>query len=276
MSNNVVVQEPIVQQVAPVQQDLGVRYTGVTAGFSSWQGFELLQRMAKMFNESSLVPPQFKGKENFGNCVIAMNMAQRMNADPLMVMQNLYVVYGNPAWSSKFLIATFNQCGRFSSIHYKETGKPNTDSWGCIAWAQELATGEVVEGPEVTIATAKAEGWYSKNGSKWQSMPQQMLRYRAASWFIRTTAPELSMGLQTREEAEDIGEINVTPPREEIAQNANSQVFEPEKPAPAIQPAKKISKEEIEAATTPVKAEVPKTKAKKTVAAPAAQEGPDF
>lgn len=179
--------------------------TMVTPGFSTLAGFEALQRMAHLFNQSTLVPTQFQGDQNFGNCVIALNMAQRLNADPLMVMQNLYVVYGNPAWSSKFLIAMFNQCGRFSSIHYEEVGKKGSDGWGCRAWATELGTGERIEGPVVTIDIAKREGWYSKSGSKWQSMPQQMLRYRAASWFIRTTAPELSMGLPTRDEAIDVG-----------------------------------------------------------------------
>ncbi len=175
----------------------------VTAGFTTQEGFELLQRMSNMFAKSNLVPKIFRG--NIGDCAIAVNMAQRMHADPLMVMQNLYVVYGNPAWSSKFLIAMFNQCGRYTSIHYKMTGEPGTDSWGCRAWACELATGEQLIGPEITIGIAKKEGWYTKDGSKWQTMPEQMLRYRAASWFIRTTAPELSMGLQTVEEAVDIG-----------------------------------------------------------------------
>lgn len=89
----------------------------VTAGFQSAEGFALLQRMANMFCGSTLVPQQFQGKDNFGNCVIALNMAQRLSADTLMVMQNLYVVYGTPSWSSKFMIAMFNQCGRYESIH---------------------------------------------------------------------------------------------------------------------------------------------------------------
>ena len=92
-------------------------------GFQSADGFALLQRQASMFSKSTLVPQQFQGEQNLGNAIIALEMAQRMNASPLMVMQNLYIVYGNPGWSSKFLIATFNQCGRFEAIKYKETGK---------------------------------------------------------------------------------------------------------------------------------------------------------
>ena len=206
---------------------------GVTAGFQSAEGFALLQRMATMFSGSTLVPTQFQGQKNFGNCVIALNMAQRLGADPLMVMQNLYVVNGTPSWSSKFMVAMFNQCGRYESIHYEETGKKGTDTQGVIAWAKEKATGEIIKGPEVTIKIAKDEGWYGKSGSKWKTMPDQMLRYRAAAWFIRTTAPELSMGLQTIDEVTDT--INVTPQTvmkeplaEEIRRNANSEELIPQ------------------------------------------------
>ena len=210
---------------------------GVTAGFRSADGFALLQRMANMFVGSTLVPEQFRGQNNFGNCVIALNMAQRLNADPLMVMQNLYVVYGTPSWSSKFMIAMFNQCGRYESIHYEETGEKGTDTQGVIAWAKEKSTGEILKGPEVTIKTAKDEGWYGKNGSKWKTMPDQMLRYRAAAWFIRTTAPELSMGLQTVDEVKDT--IDITPQTimkeplaEEIRRNANTEVLTAQLEAP--------------------------------------------
>lgn len=194
-----------------------VKQGSVVAGFDNLASFNLLMRMADFFSKSSLVPESFRGERNVGNCAIALNMAQRLGADPLMTMQNLYVVYGTPAWSSKFMIAMFNQCGRFTSIKYKETGKKGTDSQGVIAYAAEKETGEIIEGPEVTIAVAKAEGWYGKNGSKWKTMPDQMLRYRAAAWFIRTTAPELSMGLQTADELEDIREEkNITPKKEPV------------------------------------------------------------
>lgn len=222
----------------------------VTPGFSSVDGFNLIQRMAKMFNTSSLVPEHFRGEGHFGDCVIALNMAQRLNADPLMVMQNLYVVYGNPGWSSKFLIALFNQCGRYTSIKYKAKGKPGTDTQGIIAYATEKSTGELIEGPEVTIDIAKKEGWYGKKGSKWVTMPDQMLRYRAAAWLIRTTAPELSMGLQTEDEIIDVAPDPIEKAKREVKTNANKEAFPPE--PKAIPTAKK------ETTSTPVKQEVPK------------------
>ena len=176
----------------------------VRAGFDSQAGFELMQRGAKALAASTLVPETYHG--NLPNCIIALNMASRMGADPMMVMQNLYVVHGRPGWSSQFLIASFNQCGRFTAIRYEFTGTEGKDDWSCRAYATEKSSGEVIKGPLISIALAKAEGWYQKNGSKWKTLPQLMLMYRAAAWLVRTHAPEISMGLQTAEEAYDVYE----------------------------------------------------------------------
>ena len=165
--------------------------------------FELAQRKAKVYSESSLVPKEYQ--KNVGNVLIAQNMATRMGADVLMVMQNLYLVHGRPGWSAQFLIGTFNSCGRFSAIRYRFSGKPDTEDWGCTAYCVELATNEELVGTKITIGIAKKEGWFSKSGSKWQTIPEQMLRYRAATFLIRTIAPEIGLGLHTVDELEDIG-----------------------------------------------------------------------
>ena len=174
----------------------------VHAGYTSLQGFELMQRAAKALSASTLVPAQYQG--NVPNAMIALEMAQRIGASPLMVAQNLYIVHGRPGWSAKFLIATFNQCGRFTSLRFEWQGTRGQDDWGCRAWATEKATGEKIEGPLITIALAKAEGWDSKNGSKWKTIPELMLTYRAAAWMINTHAPEISMGLNSAEEITDV------------------------------------------------------------------------
>jgi hypothetical protein len=186
------------------------RLPAVRAGFSDLQGFELAQRAAKALAASTLVPKEFQG--NLPNCIVALEMAQRIGASPLMVMQNLYIVYGRPGWSAKFLIASFNQCGRFSSVRYEWFGEEGKNSWGCKAWAVEKASGEKIEGPLITIDLAKREGWYDRSGTKWKTIPELMLMYRAAAWMINTHAPEISMGLNTAEELGDV--YDVTPERE--------------------------------------------------------------
>lgn len=187
----------------------------VEVGFSTVEGFQTLQRMANMFTQSSIVPDTFRGSQNLGNACIALEMALRMQANPLMVMQNLYVVHGRPAWSAQFLIATMNKSGKFSALRYVFSGAQGSDDWGCRAVATELSSGQHLEGPLITIGLAKKEGWYSKNGSKWQSMPELMLRYRAASWFVRSYAPEIAMGLPEQGELEDTV-IDVTPAEEPV------------------------------------------------------------
>lgn len=190
--------------VATTEQSL-IPAATTALGFGSSQGFEQLQRAAKLLASSTLVPKEYQG--NLPNCVIALNMANRIGADPLLVMQNLYLVHGRPGWSATFLIATFNQCGRFSAMRFEFTGEQGKADWGCRAWATEKSTGERIEGSWITMAMAKAEGWIDKSGSKWKTMPQQMLQYRAASFLVRAFAPELSMGLQTQDELQDIGEL---------------------------------------------------------------------
>jgi len=166
------------------------------------QDFELTQRKATALSKSTLIPKEFQG--NLSNCIIAMEIASRLQMPPLMVMQNLYVVHGKPSWSSQFLIAAFNQCGRFASITYGYVGEASTDTYGCFAKSVDLRTGEILQGPTVTIAIAKKEGWHGKSGSKWQTMPELMLRYRAATFLVRTTAPELTLGFPMQDEIEDI------------------------------------------------------------------------
>ncbi|MFV5212731.1 hypothetical protein ACLIIZ_03250 [Azonexus caeni] len=185
------------QQLAPREAQM----PAVSAGFFDLQAFELIQRVSKAFASSDLVPKQYQG--NLANCMIAMDMAQRIGANPLMVMQNLYIVHGTPGWSSKFLVATINACGRYSSLRYEWKGEPGQMDYGCRAWAVERETGERLDGIWVDWKMVKAEGWDAKNGSKWKTMPDQMFVYRAAAFWQRAYAPELGMGLQTAEEIQD-------------------------------------------------------------------------
>lgn len=179
-----------------------VRHEAATMpGFTSNANWELAQRIGKAFAASDLVPQQYKG--NVANCIVALEMANRMGASPLMVMQNLYLVHGNPGWSAKFLIACFNQCGRFTAMRYRW----NADRTACRAWAVEKSTGEELVGPEVSVQMAKDEGWSTKSGSKWRTMPELMLMYRASAFLVRTYAPEISMGLRTDDEIIDAEEV---------------------------------------------------------------------
>lgn len=192
------------------------------ASFLTANNLEEAQRAAMMLSSSDLVPDMYKtgGKisssaqqtreKAVANCLIALDMAQRMNANPLMIMQNLYIVQGKPGWSSSFLISTVNSCGRYKPLRFVkgvdgevEIAGKKTPNRTCTAYTTEKGSEDILEGATISMAMAKAEGWTSKNGSKWLTMPEQMLMYRAASFWVRTYAPELSNGMKTAEEWQD-------------------------------------------------------------------------
>jgi hypothetical protein len=200
----------------------------------SLQLFDHAQRVANMLSKSALIPKEYQS--NIPNAMIALEMANRIGASPLMVMQNLYVVYGKPSWSSKFVIAAINTCGRFAPLRMQMLGDAGKENRSCIAWTTERgiqipigvltlddakkAGIPVLEGPEISYVMAKAEGWVDKNGSKWKTMPELMFRYRAASFFGNLYCPEILMGMKTVEETIDIGhseepKIQNLPPRPE-------------------------------------------------------------
>lgn len=186
---------------------LAVTQTG-DGVFTGIQQFENAQRIAKALASSALVPKEYQGQQGLANTLVAMEIAQRMGLSPLQVMQNLHIIHGRPSWSSQFIIAMINGCGRFTPLDYNVSGEG--DSLSCFAYATEIATGKELRGPVVTMAMAKREGWATKSGSKWATMPDLMIRYRAAAFWGRLYVPEFLVGMKTQEEVVDIEEVQVT------------------------------------------------------------------
>ena len=178
--------------VPAVQQQQGSVFFNIAA-------FEAGQRMATLLSKSKLIPETFQG--NLPDCLIALELAMRLGASPLAVMQNTYIVYGRPGYSAQFVIAMVNSCGRYSPLRFEIEGKEQEQS--CYAWAYELVSGEKLIGTSVSMKMARDEGWLDKKGSKWKTMPELMLRYRAASFFGRMYAPDLLMGMRTVDELHD-------------------------------------------------------------------------
>lgn len=249
--------------------------------------FEVMQRVCKMFASSELVPDMYKTTSNnpenkaMANCMIAIEMAQRIGASPLMIMQNMVIIYGRPSWSSKFKIATVNTCGRFEPLKFRISsvgfvGKVNYSEyeWSekfkkkvpvskefdgtklenlqCVAYTTAKGSNEALESAPIDIKMAICEGWYTKSGSKWQTMTRQMLMYRTASFWTDAYAPELSMGMKTEDEYRDIIDI----PYEEAstvmkkveaekAENANKQILSFEEAQEQNEPEKKEEKKTV-------------------------------
>lgn len=167
------------------------------------KAFALIQREAVALSKSQLIPANFQNKP--ADCIIAIEMARRIGAAPLAVLQNIYIIHGKPSWSSQFIIAVVNQCGRFNPLKFHYSGEGQ--EWSCVAYTTYKDEPENrIKGPTVSIGMADAEGWTKKSGSKWRTMPELMLSYRAATLFGRLYCPDLLMGMQSVDEVQDIKE----------------------------------------------------------------------
>jgi hypothetical protein len=212
--------------------------TALSVADAETRAFELVQRQAKMLASSTLVPKDFAN--NIANCAIAINIAKRTRLDCLMVAQNLAIINGRPSWSATALIGMINSCGRYSPLRFVFDNEDEPTS--CYAVATDKESGQDLKGEKITLTMAKAEGWSTKNGSKWLTMPGQMLRYRAASFWSRAYASDLSLGFYTQDEVRDFAEPprNVTPispitgikkiepepePEPEVIEVANADLF---------------------------------------------------
>lgn len=222
-------QEVMAQEKAEVKENKN-KVTDYSLGiFGTSDNFIMAMQMAKALADSTIVPQTYQ--KNPSNCLIAIEQAQRLDVSPMMVMQNLYVIHERPSWSSKFLIAAINNSGKYDmELQFEETKDKDGKPFSCLAWT--MKNGRRIEGMVVDMEMAKNEGWLGKNGSKWKTMPQLMLRYRAASFFSSLNCPELTLGLYTKEEIVD-GDFKEYPMenvqeqvQKEISQNANAVPFE--------------------------------------------------
>jgi len=202
------------------------------------QAFELIQRQAMMLSKSTLVPKDFAG--NVANCAIALNVAKRTRLDPLMVTQNLAIIHGRPSWSATALIGMINASGKFSPLRFVMDDDDAPTS--CYAVAKDKDSGEELKGEKITLEMAKKEGWSTKNGSKWLTMPGQMLRYRAASFWSRAYASDMSLGMYTQDEVRDFAE----PPRNVTPAKSNPFIEEPIEAPAEVQEQEPVQQIEVE------------------------------
>lgn len=197
IQNEVENQENIVQDNLPVKTN---------SNLTMWNDKDMLAqawKTAQFLSKSDLVPQEtYRNKPE--NCLIALDIANRTGYSPFTVMQQLYIVKGKPSWSGQMAISLVNACGRFSPLRFVFVGEVGTLSHGCYATATRLSTGEQLASDIVTIQMAKDEGWLDKNGSKWKTMPIQMMQYRAGAFFARVHCPDILLGLPLAEEVRDV------------------------------------------------------------------------
>ena len=159
---------------------------------------EKAYKFSEIMAQSDIIPQHYRNKP--ANVFIAVQSAYRMDLDPMLVMQNTYVVSGKLGMNSTFAISLANKSGMFENgIRYRSKGEG--DNLEVTAYTNLKKTGEEIA-YTFHFKTAIAEG-YTRN-PKYKTMPELMLRYRAATLLIRTHAPEVLNGMHMIEELEDV------------------------------------------------------------------------
>ncbi|MBW1812087.1 MAG: hypothetical protein JRJ39_00065 [Deltaproteobacteria bacterium] len=170
--------------------------------FSTDESYKRALDVASKIAASDLIPSTYKGKPS--NCIIALDVARQVRSSPLIVMQNLNIILGKPSWSSTY-IAAANKA-RYKNIKVILTG--DGLQRGCQVVAYDKRGEIIAEGVRVTMQMAVDEGWVAKTGSKWKTMPDLMLQYRANAFFGRIFCPDVLLGLQSEYEVYDVEDKN--------------------------------------------------------------------
>ena len=190
-----------------------------------------LWNFASALSRSTIIPKAFQGQP--ANCFVALDMANRLGASPMEIMQNVYVVHGTPGFSAKYAIGMANKSGVFKGpICFEQSGQG--DSLSVTAYAIVRETEQRVEFT-CDMAMAKAEKWTSN--PKYRTMPHLMLRYRAATLLIRTSCPEVLLGMHTADELEDVRYAKAAPAvMDDPIAKLNASLEEDEEPKEKDQP----------------------------------------
>ena len=201
-----------------------------------------LTQQAKALGKTAFVPdhlrPSYKDAQEMtvaqveeqtaANVVGALLLAASLGESPFQVMADVFFVGGRPAWKTEALIARLRRALRISLRWRVECGPApihgsyTVSTWETIDKRRQKVEREVkFTGPDlrvtcyatmpgedeplevsVTMAEAIADGWVSN--AKYTTLPERMLRWRAASYWISLYAPEVKSGLPMDVEVEHL------------------------------------------------------------------------
>lgn len=188
--------EEDIQDIDVVEEEVGVPTKIEPTPIS----MEKMMEMSDMLAKSTIVPQEYRNRPE--NVFLALDTANRLGMSPMAIMSGMYIVQGRPSFSGSFIAGLLKSTPLFSDVELIWVGEKGKDTWGCYVQAIETRTGKLLKGATVDIKMAKGEGW--TRNTKWQTMPELMLTYRAYSFFGRTHASELLSGIYDRDEMEDV------------------------------------------------------------------------
>ena len=154
--------------------------------------------MATMLCKSSMVPRCYVNKPE--DTLIAMMMGSELGLNPIQALQNIAVINGKPSIYGDALAALVQNHPAFGGMEesFTEAGMVAT----CIVWRK----GGSKHTQTFSQADATKAGLWGKSGP-WSQYPKRMLAMRARGFALRSQFADALAGLITREEAEDMPQL---------------------------------------------------------------------
>lgn len=176
---------------------------------------DVYQSKIMQIQHSNIIPKELHGKTKE---LVELQKFADYRKEPLVVLlNNILFIDGKMGWKSTYIISKINSATKrfLQPLNYRSIGEEGKPSFGKIAYTYDVK-GNLMEGPAVTLDIAEKSGWTNKDNSSWNTIPELMLTYRAATFFGRIFCPDLFDGLHTSDELVDIYSASGTLPLQAI------------------------------------------------------------
>jgi|TARA_X000001388_G_scaffold68390_1_gene56170 hypothetical protein len=163
-----------------------------------------LERLAKQFAASNLVPKSYMGKPL--DCLVAMQAGISMGLNAFQALQNIAVINGRPTIWGDALIGLVRRHPDCKGIQETIDGEGDERTATCTV--KRSQNGEIEEITK-TFSWKDAKRADLTTRGPWKSYPDRMLQMRARGFALRDAFSDAMAGVITREEVEDYPEMKV-------------------------------------------------------------------
>jgi hypothetical protein len=162
------------------------------------QNIDEAWRMATMFSKAALLPEALRNKPS--DVLLIMLMGRELGLSPLAALRGVYVVQGKPYISAQSKIALVR--ARKDVCKYFRCEETTPDK---ATFVTERVGDDGPTRVSFTLEHAKRAGLLSKQGN-WQTYPDVMLRWRAASQLADLVYSDIIGGIGIHDEYEELKE----------------------------------------------------------------------
>lgn len=163
---------------------------------------EHYERLASKLATSSVIPKNYMGKPT--DLFVAMAMGYQLGMPVEQAIQDIAVINGRPCMWGDGLLAVVMGHGDFDDI----IEEPMMNGQTVVGYSCTVKRRGKADYTKVfTLDMAKKAGLLGKPGP-WTQYPDRMLQMRARGFALRDRFPDALRGIKSREEVEDIIEID--------------------------------------------------------------------